>query len=611
MYSLSVITLLTPPRGGPPPTRAEPWSLQTVISSDYENNETFSITLDGAGDLNGDGIPDAIIGDCGRYAIGEAAYVFYGTPCATFDETIILHPPDEITSSLYGWKTVGNVDINGDGFDDIAISDPWVGISMGTIHIYYGIKTGLKLTPHSIYEEDHVDGYSFGWDLDSAGDINGDGFADLISGGTYQYDTSAGAVFLLYGSASGIVEQQRVEPSDGIVDDDYGRIVSGGGDINADGFSDILVASESRDTATFPHVGAAYVHYGSASGIIGEDILVASDIAAVDVFASALSFAGDIDNDGYDDLVIGSPFDDSVASWSGSIYVYYGSVTGISSREDNRYAPDGVYGDWFGNGVWDAGDIDNDSYSDVMVYSRDQLYSSNAGYIFYGSSSGLSWEHHKIKSPDPSSSEGFMHSFASVGDLTGDGFGEFLIGGGSTRAYLFTAAPEGTVIPDIEECEDQDGDGSLAYDDCNDEDASIHPGAEEVCGDNIDNNCDGFGTAQDDEDSDGLSSLREAIIGTDPCAPDSDGDGFSDGEEHSAGSDPLDSDDYPREPDPAQDTATTPQDTGTPPKDTGTTPQDEEEAPRECGCAAGSQHAPSPAWLLLPVLLFLRRAQER
>ena len=465
----------------------------------------------------------------------------------------------------------------------------------GSVHLYYGDGAGLDETEHNLYAGRGADDTAFGWDLDSAGDINNDGFADLIIGSNEDYDTAAGAAYLFYGSASGVIEQQRIEPSDGALGDHYGWKLSGAGDLNGDGFSDVMVGAESRDTDELLHVGGVYIHYGAVSGVIGEELLIASDISAGDNYSSGVSSAGDVDNDGYDDIIIGNNFDSVIVANDGSFYVYYGCASGVDDREDKRYALDGGSGDWFGSAVWEAGDLDQDGYGDVMAFSYDNGISGAVGYLFYGASTGISWDYHKLYSPQPTSGEGVPQSFGILGDLTGDGYTEFLTSGADNRAYLFTTGPE-----------DADEDGFLYHEDCDNHDGSVHPDAEEICGDGIDNDCDGFGIATDDEDSDGLSSVQEALLGTDPCLEDTDGDGISDGEEVRAGTDPLvpEGDDT-AQPDTAQPDTTPPEDTGLIDDDPDTSEPSSVEPPRECGCAAASSGVLLP-WLL-PVLLFFRR----
>lgn len=612
-----------------PSERLGPTVVQTLTPDETVASYSFSESLDATGDLNADGIPDAIIGD---YEQTGFAYIFHGEEDGTLTQALILEAEAGETDTLYGYQVVGAGDLNGDGFPDVAVPAAWsadLGTHSGSVYLYYGTATGLDPTEHRVFEEDGGAENSFGWGLESAGDINGDGFDDLISGSTYQHATSPGAAFLLYGSSSGIQSQLRIEPEDGVLDDDYGRIVSGVDDINGDGFDDLLVCSDSWKNEDGDAVGAVHIHYGAEDGVVDEERFIASDTADGDSFGFGLSRAGDVDGDGYADILIGVPGANTVAQSAGAFYIYYGSATGRQDREDKRYAPDGEYVDFMGVLVFDVGDPDQDGFADVGALSHDDDSAAGGGaaYLFYGAASGISWEYHKLTSPQPQSGEGFPQAAAPLGDLNGDGFGELLFGGGSNRAYLFTTGPEdadGDGVPYWLDCDDDDAHiteevtfytdtdadgygttsitscdktkGLAAQDgDCDDEDAAIHPGAAEVCGDGIDNNCDGWGLMSDDEDDDGLSSAEEAALKTEPCDPDTDGDGVSDGDEVAAGTDPLSA---PDTQEPIDTDGDSDEDTGLP-----TPPSDP-----DCGCTSTSMGS---GFLMGLLLLWRRRGDAK
>ena len=161
------------------------------------------------------------------------------------------------------------------------------------------------------------------------------------------------------------------------------------------------------------------------------------------------------------------------------------------------------------------------------------------------------------------------------------------------QAYLFTTGPE-----------DADEDGHTELDDCDETDPSIYPGAEDLCGDGIDSDCDGVGAlGSDDEDGDGLSEDEEDNLGTDPCNPDSDSDGVSDGEEVERGTDPLVDEDLDsgQPQDSGQD-----QDSGA--EDSGGEDADApSEPPPRCGCASSGGAGTIILWML-PLLALHRRA---
>jgi len=155
MYSLQLIypLLLSSAWAMPTNLREEPKHLQTLTSSDPEGMYFFGKSLAAAGDLNGDGIPDAILSDYANQngADGDyegAVYIFHGTIHGILEEVLTLRPPvEDYGLFYYGQSVVGAGDLNGDGFADIAVSesndDTW-GDSSGRLHLYYGTETGLN-----------------------------------------------------------------------------------------------------------------------------------------------------------------------------------------------------------------------------------------------------------------------------------------------------------------------------------------------------------------------------------------------------------------------------------------------------------------------------------
>jgi hypothetical protein len=426
------------------------------------------------------------------------------------------------------------------------------------------------------------------------------------------------------------------------------------------------VVSASQATTYYGYNdGVIYYYAGSPDGL-EEPVTITPPNNRIDAFGLDLDNARDVNGDGYGDLVAGAPNSSDVVGYGGAAFIYFGSVSGLDEDDFHQLDNDKIRNfSGFGDDTAGVGDIDGDGFDDVTV-------SIGVGYgirvfLYFGASSGVSSSTLFLEPPsDENDFAGFGNGLGYIGDTNADGYDDLMIGMPSYlddagAAYYYLGAPEdgdGDGVGIAEDCDDadasvgaqashypdNDGDGygagagsiqcpsegwSLSPDDCDDTDATISPGAEDVCGDGIDHDCDGVGLPSDDEDGDGLSSETEEEAGTDPCDADTDGDGLSDGEEiNTHGTDPLDADtdgdglfdgeevnEYGTDPlnedtdgdgisdgeevangsDPlvAEDTAS-PEDTGTPTE------------PR-CGCAAAD--SPSSVWLLGLIGIVVRRSR--
>jgi hypothetical protein len=308
------------------------------------------------------------------------------------------------------------------------------------------------------------------------------------------------------------------------------------------------------------------VYYGSATGIssASEDKLVASDGAAGDRFGWPVSGAGDVDGDGYHDLVVGAYGDDDNGSDSGSAYVYYGSATGISSAsEDKLVASDGAAEDYFGYSVSGAGDVDGDGYHDVVVGAHgddDNGSDSGSAYVVGGGCRDLDGDGFECDEDcddtDANTYPGAAETDSTTDCMTdadGDGYGDDSPASGVTAgtdcddsdAAFSPGATEGigdqvdqncdgaeTCYADTDDDGYTDGSSTVASTDtdcsdagegtfsdptgeCNDADATVNPGATEIAGDEVDQDCDGTETCYVDADDDGYTDGSSMVASAD------------------------------------------------------------------------------------------------
>jgi hypothetical protein len=391
----------------------------------------FGAAVAGAGDVDGDGLADVLVGASSHTATtnGEgAAYLYLGVPPSPAEEPDIL--VEGLAYSLALGASVANVgDVNGDGFDDALAglpdyqaSSPY---SQGAVRLYLGGADGLDTSTPWQWESGQA--YArLGTSVAGAGDVDGDGYEDfLVSSTTYSFNyTEEGRVWLFLGTATGPSSSPAWSVDGGQVGAGCGSSVSGAGDLNADGYSDVLIGVSSWDT-TLADVGAAWTFLGSASGLAQAPDWIYEGSAAQDQVGSAVSEAGDVNGDGYGDLAVGAVGSEP----GGEVLVFHGSLYGPGDTPDWSYTQSTASA-WFGSTIDSAGDLNGDGYGDLVAGAQsyqDSLAGEGGAWAWLGSASGLA------ASPAWSTVGGqadayFGSSVAGAGDVNGDGFGDLLVG---------------------------------------------------------------------------------------------------------------------------------------------------------------------------------------
>ncbi len=433
----------------------------TGMEDSCEEGDEYSKALI-SGDFNGDSFMDLASGvhyeQVGDAVDAGAVSVIYGTAAGLSAETIpdqfftmdSFGLPDGASNSDELGASLSSGDFNGDGFDDLAIGviGKMIGSSSyaGAVVVINGGIQGLEADTAQLWSQDSegIEGTAqtkerFGRVMTS-GDANGDGFDDLaiaVPADKFEADETSGCVHFLYGSPGGLTitgSQCFWQGKDGTIADvrepqDYFGGTLTMGDFNRDGFDDLVIGVKNEDIGDVMDAGTIHVLYGSNKGItvVGSQYTGFSIIEEYFQFGAALA-SGDLNGDGFADLVIGIPsFSLQNKPECGAIAVAFGSEDGLVfdferySQGDGTIPDDSEETDLFGS-ILACGDFNRDGYCDVAVGVPEEdietpVLIEDAGSIniIYGSATGLTAAGSQVWTQDT----GTIAGVAEAGDRFG------------------------------------------------------------------------------------------------------------------------------------------------------------------------------------------------
>jgi hypothetical protein len=316
--------------------------LSSTASRTLTGAATFGTSVSAAGDVDGDGFGDVVVGAPGASTV----LVFYGNLSGLGART-----PTTITGpvSTFGASVAAAGDVDGDGYGEIIVGAP----GAGRAYVYRGTSTGIDTTAAWALVSA---GGNFGYSVGSAGDVNADGFADVIVG-----DPNQGEARIYQGAAAGLgavpVAARTLTGSN-----DFGWAVAGAGDVNGDGYTDVIVGA--------PGAKRAYVYVGSATGTTATAVTLRT--AGGGQFGGAVGSAGDLDGDGYDDVVVGTEIDRRA-------WVFSGASTGLGTTATSTLIS-GLGATRYGASVASPGDVNGDGVSDLLIGAP----GTNSVHVYHG-----------------------------------------------------------------------------------------------------------------------------------------------------------------------------------------------------------------------------------
>jgi hypothetical protein len=408
----------------------------------YEGDQKgaqFGYSVSTAGDVNGDGYDDVVVG-APVYNNGTenegAVFVFYGTQFEGLQSFPAVTLSGNQKGARFGCSVGAAGDVNGDQYDDVIVGacDYNNGLSKeGRAFLFYGSNAGLGTTPGWTFDGGQKDAH-LGFSVGSAGNVNGDAFDDIIIGAPQSSngEMREGQAYVFRGSASGPITSTYWILEGNQAGALFGTSVATAGDANCDGYSDVIVGAP-RFSDSQSAEGAIFLFYGSDVGLDVTPGWWVSSGQSESGFGTAVGTAGDINGDGCSDVIVGAPQYDNEQTEPdvGAAFVYHGAESGPGSGANwMAYSDYSLSG--FGVSVGTAGDVNGDGYDDVIVGAHHYDYpggerEEGAAFVYHGAEMGLHATAGRIFEGNKADTE-FGYSVSTAGDANRDGFSDVIVG---------------------------------------------------------------------------------------------------------------------------------------------------------------------------------------
>lgn len=342
-----------------------------------ERRGLFGWSIAKAGDIDGDNVPDLIIGaphTSPDFLFGAGSALIYSG--ATGDPLLVIN--GEEMGAYFGQSVAGLGDLDGDGVPDILVGAPYASaedrIGLGAATVHSGADGTIIFKFNGLDSGDYL-----GWAVSGLGDIDGDGVPDIMVGAPFASPSGraqAGSVFVHSGATGDLILQ--LDGTD--ARDHFGKSVAEIGDVDGDGTPDLLIGAPNASPDGRENAGSVFLY----SGATAKRIFRFDGLERFDEFGASVSSAGDVDGDDVPDILIGAPgASPNGQTRAGSAFVFSGATGELLFRFDGS-----EQGATLGRSVAGVGSPKDNDRSEAIVGSP---YANPQGYYGAGSAFLLSW----------------------------------------------------------------------------------------------------------------------------------------------------------------------------------------------------------------------------